>query len=118
MFLAQFQQVTSDKFEGDKNTNKPFIGDVISGVATGSLINGTMFVRNGLQPYPTMYACENFIDPEYPDNVQTRVLTPVTPLDYIALSRELGKGKLNLPKVSNGSTAPVASKAAPKQAVV
>jgi hypothetical protein len=117
MFLAQFQQVTSDKFEADKNTNKPFIGDVISGQATGSLINGTMFVRNGLKPYPAMYACENFVDSEYPDNVQTRVLTEVDALGYIPLQRELGPGKLNLPKVSNGSTAPVASKAT-KQAVV
>lgn len=100
-----------------KNDNKPFIGDVISGVATGSLINGTMFTRNGLLPFPVMYACENFVDSEYPDNIQTRVLTPVSPLEYIALQKELGAGKLNLPKVSNGSTAPVASKA-PKQAVV
>jgi hypothetical protein len=115
MFLAQFQQVTSDKFDGDKNENKPYIGDVISGVATGSLINGTMFVRNGLLPYPVMYACENFVDPEYPDNIQTRVLTPVSPLEYIALQKELGKGKLNLPQVANGKASP---KQTPKQVPV
>ena len=110
MFLAQFQQVTSDKFEGDKNTNKPYIGTVVSGVATGSLINGTMFERNGLEPYPKMYACENFVDSEYPDNIQTRVLTPVSPLEYIALQKELGAGRLNLPTVANGDNEPAPAK--------
>lgn len=114
MFLAQFNQVTSNKFEGDKNKNKPFIGDVISGEATGSLINGTMFMRNGLLPYPATYACENFVDPEYPDNIQTRVIDKVKVLEYNELYAILGPGRLNLPSTKDTISAPaeVASKTA------
>ena len=114
MFLAQFKQVTSDKFTGDKNTNKPYIGDVTAGTATGSLINGTMFVRNGLLPYPATYACENFIDPEYPDNIQTRVIDKVSLLEYNELAGVLGAGRLNLPSTKDTFSAPaeVASKTA------
>ena len=115
MFLAKFQQVVSEKFESDKNDNKPFIGEVLAGTATGSLINGTIFSRDGLEAN-TLYACDNFTDSEYPDNIQTRILGKVSFSEYNALSKELGAGKLNLPTVSNGSTAPVASKA--KRAVV
>ena len=49
MFLAKFQQVTSDKFNSDKNNNKPYIGVVLAGTANGSIINGTIFVREGLK---------------------------------------------------------------------
>lgn len=108
MFLAKFQQVTSDKFESDKNGNKPFIGEILAGNATGSLINGTMFGRDELEANQ-MYACDNFIDSEYPDNIQTRILSKVSLLEYVSLSKALGQGVLNLPTVANGSTAPTES---------
>ncbi len=110
MFLAQFQQVNSDKFEADKNGNLPFIGDIILGTATGSLINGTMFQRNGLEAYPQMYACENFIDDEYPDNIQTRVLGKVSYSEYNALTKEMSQGRLKLPTVANGDNVPAPEK--------
>jgi len=43
MFVAKFQQVNSAKFNTDKNGNFPYIGEIIAGKATGSIINGTMF---------------------------------------------------------------------------
>jgi len=116
MFLAKFQQVTSDKFEADKNGNNPFIGEVLAGTATGSLINGTIFTRDGLESN-TLYACDNFVDSEYPDNIQTRILGKVSFSEYNSLSKELGQGRLNLPTVSNGSNAPKET-ATPKVAKV
>lgn len=109
MFLAKFQQVTSDKFEADKNGNNPFIGEILAGTATGSLINGTIFQRDGLKTN-TLYACDNFVDDEYPVDqngktiYRTRILDKVSLLEYQALSNTLGAGKLNLPTVANGST--------------
>ena len=50
MFIAKFQQVNSIKFDADKNNNMPFIGEVLAGTATGTIINGTMFQREGLKP--------------------------------------------------------------------
>ncbi len=109
MFLAKFQQVTSDKFEADKNGNNPFIGEILAGTATGSLMNGTVFMRDGLEAN-TLYACDNFVDSEYPDNIQTRILGKVSFSEYNTLSKELGAGKLNLPTVANGSNEPAPEK--------
>ena len=33
MFVAKFQQVTSSKFNADKNGNMPFIGKILAGTA-------------------------------------------------------------------------------------
>jgi hypothetical protein len=117
MFLAKFQQVTSDKFKGDKHKTKPFIGEILAGVATGSLINGTMFGRNGLEEN-VMYACDNFTDEEYPDNIQTRVLSKVSLLEYNALAAQLGAGNLNLATVANGDADPKETVSTPKKAIV
>jgi len=93
MFLAKFQSTTGAPFVADKNGNFPMIGEVLAGSATGSIINGTMFKRDGLQPNK-LYACENSIDPEYPENVQTNVIAEVSILEYQELRTKLGAGKL------------------------
>ena len=95
MFLAKFQQVTSDKFTADKNNNMPYIGEVIAGKATGTIFNGTMFVREGLEPNK-LYLCDNHIDDEYPDNVQTTIISAVSLLEVKELRDQLGAPALDI----------------------
>lgn len=100
MFIAKFSPTTGAPFNADKNGNMPMIGDVQAGTATGTLMNGTMFQREGLQPNK-LYACENEIDPEYPTNVRVKVVAEVSVIEYLALKAQLGA-----PKVTIGATAP------------
>lgn len=93
MFVAKFSATSGAPFVADKNGNFPMIGEVLAGTATGSIINGTMFQREGLQPNK-LYACENSIDEEYPDNVQTKVIAEVSVLEYMSLRNTLGAGKV------------------------
>lgn len=98
MFIAKFNQTTSEPFVADKNGQMPFIGEVLAGTATGTIINGTMFHRGELKPNK-LYACENFTDPEYPDNIQTKVIGEVGLLEYTELRTKLGEGKIKLSSV-------------------
>jgi len=95
MFLAKFQQVNSDKFKADKNGNMPFIGEVLAGTATGTIYNGTMFQRENLHEN-RVYMCQNVIDDEYPDNVQTRIISEVSLLELQPLRTQLGEAVLNV----------------------
>ncbi len=99
MFVAKFQQVTSDHFSADKNGNMPYIGEVMAGTSKGAIFNGTMFERDGMQANK-LYACENFIDADYPDNVQTRMIAEVSIREFSALRTELGEGKNNFVKTT------------------
>lgn len=92
MFIAKFTQTSNAPFTADKNGNFPFIGEVLSGQHSGSIINGTMFNRAGLEPN-TLYACENSTDPEYPDNVQTNVVSKLSIKEYLELRTMLGAPK-------------------------
>lgn len=92
MFVAKFSQTQGEPFQADKNGNFPFIGEILAGTATGSIINGTMFQRNQLQPNK-LYACENFVDPDYPQNQQVRVVCEVNVMEYMQLRTQLGAGK-------------------------
>jgi hypothetical protein len=94
MFVAKFNQVTSDRFTADKNGNMPFIGEVLAGSSRGALINGTMFHRNGFAPNK-LYACENFTDEEYPDSIQTRIIAEVGIIEFMSLRTALGAPKNN-----------------------
>ena len=94
MFLAKFQQVTSEKFTADKNNNMPYIGEVIAGKATGTIYNGTMFVREGLETNK-LYLCDNHFDEEF-GNVQTRIISAVSLLEIKALRDQLGSAKLEI----------------------
>lgn len=100
MFLAKFQQVTSDKFTADKNSNKPFIGEVLAGTATGTIYNGTMFIREGLETNK-VYLCDNHVDEAYPDNVQTTIISVVSLLEIKELRDQLGSAKLNVASSSS-----------------
>lgn len=101
MFIAKFAQVSADsqKFIADKNENLPYIGEVFAGKATGTLVNGTMFERNGYST-DTLYACENIVEPY--ENPVTGVVTKqsrvqivckVSVIEYQILKKELGAPK-------------------------
>lgn len=96
MFVAKFTQTSGDKFTADKNGQMPFIGEVLAGSARGTLINGTMFQRDGLVPNK-MYFCDN-VEEEYNGTKQVRtiILSEVSPLDYVGLRVQLGAPKLQI----------------------
>jgi len=96
MFVAKFQQVNSDKFSTDKNGNFPYIGEILAGRATGSIINGTMFQREGLEPNKA-YLCQNVTEEyEGTDQVRTTVISAVSLLELKPLMDQLGKGTLDV----------------------
>ena len=93
-FVARFEQVSnSASFTADKNGRLPYIGTILAGVAKGSLINGTMFQRDNLKE-GQMYLAENFVEEEYPDQQQVRIIAPISAVEFLALSKDLGKGIL------------------------
>jgi hypothetical protein len=89
MFVAKFTQTTGLPFKADKNSNMPYIGEIMSGEASGTLINGTMFQRNGLEA-GVLYACENTVDPLFPTNVRVEVIGKVSIKEYLELRTLLG----------------------------
>lgn len=102
MFIAKFNQVSADseKFTADRNGNLPYIGTILAGRAKGSLINGTIFEREGLK-VQKLYLCQNeseeYTNPdtgEITNQTRVVVLSEVTPIEFIQLKKELGAGKL------------------------
>ena len=93
MFVAKFTPTAKAPFVSDKNGNFPFVGTVVAGTAQACIMNGTMFKREALEPN-TLYLCDNHVDPEYPDNVQTTVIAKVTISEFMELRTTLGSGKL------------------------
>ena len=91
MFVAKFNQTSGAPFTTDKNGNYPFIGTVLAGKAKGSIVNGTMFKREGLEANK-LYLCDNSVDPDYPDNVQTTVVTSINVGEFMDLRTTLGAG--------------------------
>jgi|TARA_B110000977_G_C10964047_1_gene449716 hypothetical protein len=90
MFIATFQKTDSPKFKADKNSNKPFIGKVLAGTSTGSIINGTMFQRDGLIENKA-YLCQNETEVyNGKDIVHTRVISEVSLLELQPLMAQLG----------------------------
>lgn len=93
MFVAKFTPTAQAPFIADKNANFPFIGTIVAGTAQAAIMNGTMFKREALEPN-TLYLCDNHVDPEYPDTVQTTVIAKVTISEFMELRTSLGAGKL------------------------
>lgn len=93
MFIASFTTVNSTKFKPNRHGVYPVIGSVQAGVATASLMDGTMFQRNGYT-VGTLYLCKNVIDPEYPDSPRVEIISSVSPLELIASMATLGPGRL------------------------
>ena len=93
MFIAKFSQTNSSKFKANHRQIMPFIGTVVAGIAEGSIIDGTMFESQQLEPNQ-LYLCDNYVDPGYPDNVQTTVIAKVSIIEFMELRKTLGAGKL------------------------
>lgn len=97
MFLAKFSQVSEDStsFDMDKNGNMPFIGKILAGKAAASIINGTVFLREGLE-VNTTYACmtEEVTNEDGETFVNVVIIDKVPLRDFLPLSKELGKGVL------------------------
>lgn len=110
MFVAKFTPTSGVPFVVDKNGNFPFIGTVVAGKAKGSIINGTIFKREGLEANK-LYLCDNSINPEYPDNAQTDVIASVTISEFMQLRTELGAPSTVTTAVAEEAQAPVANEA-------
>lgn len=97
MFLAKFSQVSEEStvFEADKNGNLPYIGKILAGKAAASIINGTIFEREGLE-VNTTYACmtEETTNDDGETFVNVVIIDKVPLRDFLPLSKELGKGVL------------------------
>jgi hypothetical protein len=106
MFVVKFNQTSNAPFTADKNGNMPFIGTVLAGSAKSTLINGTMFVRDGLVPNK-IYLCDN-VEETYEGKIQNRVqvISEVNLTEYPALRTMLGSPIQ--PKSAEKTSAPVA----------
>tara|TARA_R110000796_G_scaffold194819_1_gene311175 strand:+ start:422 stop:778 length:357 start_codon:yes stop_codon:yes gene_type:complete len=94
-FLATFSQTNNTEiFSADINGNVPFIGKVLAGTSTGSIINGTMFQAENLVAN-TAYLCYNE-QLEYKGKMIThcRVITQVNSGEIPALMSQLGVGRV------------------------
>lgn len=113
-FIAKFSQTTGNPFKSDKNGQMPFIGTVLAGTANGTLINGTMFSREGLEAN-TLYLCENSVDEAYPTNTRVDIICKVSALEFMDMRAKLGAGKTVLTsQVSVEDTEPVLAQSAGK----
>lgn len=107
MFIAKFTKTSSAPFVQDKNGNFPLIGTVVAGAHSGSIINGTIAQRENIEEN-TLYLCDNSVDPEYPDNVNTTVIAKVSVLELMSMRTQLGAPravKFNTAKIVEEVTA-------------
>ena len=97
MFIATFQQVSSDKFKADKNGEMPFIGKLVAGKAKATLVNGSVFKTQNYIPQ-RLYVCQNITttleDGRTVQNVD--VIAEVSVAELPTLVAQLGAPMLNL----------------------
>lgn len=115
LFVAKFARTSGAPFIEDKNGNFPMIGEVLAGTAKGSIINGTIFEREGYET-GVLYLCNNSVDEEYPDNVQTNIISKVTVLEFMQLSKDLGVGRVILTSSDEDTEEETAPATAPAKA--
>lgn len=109
MFVAKFQTVSgSDSFKPNKNGKLPNIGTILAGIATASIIDGTIFEREKLEEN-VAYLCENYIDEAYPEYPSVRVIGKVSMLELLQFRKELGEGRLHRATATEEATAAVAT---------
>lgn len=109
MFVAKFQTVSgSDSFKPNKNGVLPTIGTILAGVATASIIDGSIFQREKLEENQA-YLCENFTDENYPEYPSVRVIGKVSMLDLLQFRKELGEGRLHRATATEDAPAAVAA---------
>ena len=98
MFIAKFNQVKSNKFKEDTRGNLPFIGQVLAGKATGTVINGTIFQLDELVPNK-VYLCDNVLEDF--ENVfysRTVIISEISLLELSPLMAQLGEPNLQILK--------------------
>ena len=108
MFICKFNQVDSNstRFTPNRHNEMPYIVTVMAGVARGTLIDGTMFQREGLEPNK-LYACENTKEIyENKEQWRVQVIGEVNILEYVKLQKELGAGKLVISEVEEEEIIP------------
>ncbi len=122
MFIASFTTpVNPEQFTTDKNGNLPLIGNVCCGEYHTSIINGTVFKKQGYKE-GALYLCKN--TPALDEN-GTRILTtnqttgvktpawnveiiaPCSIIDLVTSEATLGAAKRLVSKALSGSSAPV-----------
>jgi len=103
MFIAKFNQTSGAPFIADRHENMPFIGEVLSGKAESTLINGTMFKRANLKEN-TLYACEN-VKEMYEGKPQHKVviISEISVMEYLELRKECGAPVAPIKSVSTES---------------
>lgn len=91
MFVAKFSTVSAKStIKGNKHGVKPLIGEVMAGISKGSFIDGTMFEQANLQE-GKLYLCDNVTEKyDGEDRVRVQVICAVSPLEYMAMRKELG----------------------------
>jgi hypothetical protein len=107
MFIATFQQVSSDKFKADKNGEMPFIGKLVAGKAKATLVNGSVFKTQNYIPQ-RLYICQNVTTTLEGGKVVQNVdiIAEVSATELPALVTQLGTPMLNLPTVEETEEAP------------
>lgn len=94
MFVAKFNQVSpnSEAFNTDKNGEMPFIGTVIAGKARGTIINGTIFKREGYKPQSTYLCQNNEVEYDGEKRIETQIVQEITsPIDLLKAKEMLGE---------------------------
>ena len=95
MFIATFAQVNSNKFTADKNGEMPFIGKLIAGKSSATLINGSVFKHSNYEPNK-LYACQNvtadvtLADGSVKTVTNCEIICTVSVTELPALVKELG----------------------------
>lgn len=94
MFVAKFNQVNSEKFTPNKHGQMPYIGTVLAGIATASIIDAAIF-ENGVNIPGQLYLCDNgtrmYEDKEYST---VEIIAPVSAMEFVQLRKEFGAAKL------------------------
>lgn len=96
MFIATFNEARGTKMKTDKHQRLPFIGTVVAGTATGSIVNGTVFLNEGRKP-GAYYHCVNEPSTENPNWINTRIIGEVDFKGVLDALAVLGPGRLVRP---------------------
>ena len=94
MFIARFNQVSpeSKSFKENKKGLLPFIGTVVAGTATATIIDGSIFKSEGLTT-GQLYLCDNGVrEYEGAELPTVMVIGALTTMESITVLKELGLG--------------------------
>lgn len=96
MFIAKFNQASSNakNIEPNRHGQMPYMGTVLAGTATTSIIDAVLFESASNVP-GALYLCENgeraYEGKIYPT---VQLVSTVSAIEYVSLRKELGAGRL------------------------